>query len=724
MKKGQLLTAAGLLAVLVLGVWLRFDSLSIWLEEPSRYFLADGETPVLLGVDGYYYLDIAREVQQGDYVPEDPRRHYPAGFTRAPLAPLLSVLTAAIAGISGRSLEWVAILLPPFLGALLGIPAFLIGRRLALNARLPWLPPQESQSAAAVSGLVAAAFALISPFMVARSGIGFYETDSLNVFFALLAAYFALRYGDAGRARQRYLSLAGWTATLLAFLWWWEQSSIPVLALTGLPLLVAAIHVGRRSLRDLLPLVTVIGVLLLLQVLWRGLEVLNVAELLERGRGILAYIIDETGESAFAAPGAYVSEQRSVSLERLALDSAGGWWAFSAASGGLLLLLVALRYRAAYLLAIVLVAGLSLNASRFLIFMAPLFGLGVGFLAWLVWSQSWRTPVRAIVLLALSSSLAWGALGKVAEYDHLAPRRLPVLYDAMASLQQKTPENAVIWANWGHGHPLVFYAERATIADGIYHPTEQLYLFAVPLTASDPRLAANWISFGAAHGVPGLRAANALLGSDDEDWVVGMAALKLLLAVGPEPARAMLQARLPALDSEQIDTQLAFLFPGSPRPVYLFLDYLLLEQAWYLQGLWDFATRRDPENERYILLKSLKPVGEGQLVGTSSRGPVNISLERGFVTIGDTELPLDRIRWLEGTSMRERDYPLPSEAIVNIVMPGGLGVYATPTLNRSQLHRLFFEIQFDQRFFRPVAVGLPFFSIWQIKGEAFVPATR
>jgi MFS family permease len=719
--KNRWLLPVGLLVVLAIGFWVRFDSLSVWLAEKDRYFLADEQTPLMLNVDGYYYLDIAKQVQTGQYKAFDPRRHVPSGFDRSTFPPLLSVITAGLSSLFTSSLELVAILLPPVLGSLLVIPVFLLARAMGRHANLAWIDPDEREVAAIVMGLTAAVLSALSPFLVARSSIGFFDTDALNVTFAVLAAYFAMRYGDEQTSRRRHYWFAAWSATLLIYLWWWEQSVIPVLALAGLPMLIAVIHVGRRSWHDILPLAIAGAVLLLLLGAWKGFAILNPILYWERLGEMFAYITSDRGDSVFAASGQYVSEQTAVSLQRLAVDGAGGWLGFAAACIGLLGLIFAVRWRALYLMALMIVAALSLTGSRFLIFTAPLFGLGVGFIAFLLWDRAGQPVLRTLMFAVLLVGVAWGAVAKTQKYDDLVPKRLPILLDAMQAIGSRTAANSVVWAHWSHGHPMVFYTDRGTMADGIWHPSEIGYMTAAPQATDDPRLAANWISFSVAHGIAGLEQANTLFGKGPEDWAHGMPRLQQLLAAGPQAAREILRKDGADIDSALMDRHLRFLFPGTPRPVYMFLDSLSLTYGWYKQGGWDFANARPLERGPYILLKQLQPASRNVLFGHSSKGNVLLDLGKGLIRIGDKTVNLKRVRLLAGTKMKQADYHASSRYVVNVIKKAGFGVLTNIELADSVLHKLYFEVAFDKRYFAPFSIKLPYLSIWQVEGEKYEP---
>jgi hypothetical protein len=708
----------GLVAVMLLGFAIRFDSLSIWLDNKDRYFFADGEIPLLLGVDGYYYLDIAQQVRDGRYQAHDPRRQVPRGYDRPETPAFLSVLLAGLAALTTARLEWVAILLPPFLGILLALPTFLLARALALRARFPGISDERRGGAAVVMSLVAALFALLSPFFVARSGIGWYETDNLNLTFAVLAAYLALRYADEPDGRRRHAWFAAWAVNLLLFLWWWDQTNVPVLGLAGLPMLVAVISVGRRARADLISLLAAFGLLALVLGFWQGFEVLDPRAYVDELAGLFRYVTDTNADAVFPQTGQGVSEQDHIGWARFVTDSAGGWLPFGIAFLGLLALVVAVRHYALYLAALGVVAALSLSGPRFIIFTAPLFGLGVGFLAFLLWHLRWAPQWRLALLALLVPAAAWLPYAKAQAYDQLVPRRQPVLLDAMLDIEKSTPPDAVIWGSWGHGHLLVHYADRSTMGDGIYHPGGLQYALAVPLASSDYRMAANWIAFITEHGVPGMTAATDLFGEGEGDWAGAMRRLQQLLAAGPEQARRLLQED-GSLGSEQIDQRLAFLFPGQSRPIYLMIDYLQLRQSWHSIGRWDFERRAPPERDTYILVSGLTPRGEAWLQGRSAAGPAAIGLQQGIIRLGERVFRLGEITLLDGAELKRAEFDAPDAHVVSIIAPGRMGVYADSDLAETVMHKLYFELAYDDKYFRPLLLKPPAFGIWQVTGERY-----
>lgn len=629
---------------------------------------------------------------------------------------MLSALTAGLARIAPAPLEWIAIVLPPVLGALLAVPAFLLGRALGQSIRLPWVKDTKTGAAADAMGLVTALFALLSPFLVSRSGIGWYETDPLNVFFAVFLAFFALNCAEAASPRRALGFFGAWAVGLLLFLWWWDQSEVPVLALAGIPMLVALGRIAVRSPRALVPFVIGLGLLALMLALWRGADVLNPSQFLRKVTSVYSYIGNQE-TSIFRPAGEAVSEQKQVPLARLARDTAGGWLPFATALVGLAGLMIALRHRALYLLALLLVSLLSFSGARFMIFAAPLFGLGMGFIAYAIWSLGWSRWWRAGLLALFLGGLALPAMIRAQSYDGLVPRREPALFDAMIRLRQLTPADAVIWASWGHGHPLVHYTDRGTLGDGIYHPAPLQYALNVPLTTANSRLAANWIAFVVAHGVPGLEQANALFGTGRDDWATGMRRLQALLALGVGGARQALadEGRLAA---ETLEQRLRFLFPGSTRPTYLFLNELLLTEAWYLLGTWDFSERAGAR-ALYLPLYQLRALDAGGFRAASRAGLVAIDLRQGRVRIRQHDGLLRRATVLDRSRLQRLRYDDGRRYSIHLIPEAEFGLYASDHAGDALLTKLYFELDFDPRFFTPELIELPAYSIWKVEGEAY-----
>ena len=708
-----------LIVVMLAGFYIRFDSISHWLNNRDRYFFDHQQVPLMLTVDAYYYLDIAKAVQDGTYDDFDDRRLVPDGYHRSPTPPLLSVLTALLSKIFHVSLEWVAIILPPLLGMLLAIPAYLLGYGLTIRARASFIPPQNSVSSARVAGLVTALFALISPFLVERNSIGWFDTDMLNVSFSALFAWLAMELADSESRTRTISCMIGYGLSLLIFLWWWDQSIVPVFGLAGVPLLIAAFFLCRRSPRHLIPVAVAAVGLVLAVGLWKGFGVLNPIRYWQSLSSTLGYITSDTGVSVFRAAGAAVSEQATAPLGVVVIKACGGWLSCILALAGLMALAWVSRRYFLFLAAIVLVALLSFRGQRFLIFWAPLFGLGIGTLAFIFWGRIQKIGWRSAVTAALIIAAAWAPMQQIHFSDSRTPRRKPVLFDAMKIIGDKAEKDAVVWASWGHGHPLVYYTQKGVVGDGIFHSADIQYVINVPLASSSYRLAANWISFYVAHGREGLGKANSLFGGSVDAWAKGIPALQQLLGIGVEDARSLLKDKYD-FSAQQTDDVLTFLFPGSSRPVYLFLDYLLLRQPWFLLGRWDVVNRSGPSGYTYTTVSGLINGKAGTMTGRIGNVRVAIDVRKGLLRSGKKSVLLREIRFYDGKKLRVKKFPKnKGRLVLDVMYPVRMGVLADMDTVDTLLSRLFFEMRTNKRFFKPIAMQQPYYSIWKVIGEKY-----
>jgi asparagine N-glycosylation enzyme membrane subunit Stt3 len=222
-SRDRILTLVLCALVFILGFWVRFDEFRLWQKFPAVFFY-DGQ-PTLTNGDGYYYLRMARDLVEKRYQAVDELKKYPDHSQRPFPPPLISALVAGISKLSAFSLEWIAILVPVILGPLLILPLYGLYRCFGGGR---------------IMGISVALFAVLSVQYVNRTRIGFYDTDSLNVSFALAVTYLFMRFGIEPRRRRYFYFLAG-CAVVGLFLWHWDQVPHVVLAICLIPLIIAVI---------------------------------------------------------------------------------------------------------------------------------------------------------------------------------------------------------------------------------------------------------------------------------------------------------------------------------------------------------------------------------------------------------------------------------------------------------------------------------------------------
>lgn len=692
-----------LLAILAAGLALRTDQLAHWFSEPQRYFYRDaGERlPILLSVDGYYYLDLARDVATGTYKSWDPDRYVPQGDSLPLVPPLLSVIAAAISRAGEFALDWVGILLPPLLGVLLAIPVFLLGRAIAGN----------------LMGLTAAWFSLLSPLYAVRSGIGWFDTDILNVTFATTCAYLALRYGvsDDVRARVRILGLL--LVTWILFFWWWDQAPPAVIGLGVTPLLLAALFLSRPKRSEWVLGGSLLAVLLV------------IGTFFAHGKGTLLdpdywlnlfrYIFADDALT-FPKTANYVNEQQDADFISLVDEIAGHWAVFGIAVVGLSGLFWRHPRKASVLSGIAFVAILSPIAMRFMVFAAPLLGLGLGYLlsagAHFLGSRRLRYPVVAILVMLLS----WPLLVDLEEDNILAPRWQPYHIHAMRWLGKEAPTDAVIWASWDHGNPLQYFSGRATIGDGRRHGGPVMYALEVPMASGSPRLAANWMQFYVARGNQGIKHVIRRVGKGSG---IGTAYLQRILGAGPGEARKML-VRSGYAGEENADAELAFFFPAQTRPIYLFLDELWTIAPWFEIGRWNFSPRPEPKQIYRMYVNVRDDEASGTMSGDSIVGEEKMKL---YSRIGLMERTLEgetKSVWLKRLSLFHqprpisRDYPNASDLRFEISGDKGFGFVMNRETSKTMMTKLYLYRDEPDGYFDLMKDDVPAYQVWSVAPDS------
>lgn len=717
-----LFAVSTLLMILTFALFLRLDQFADWQQYSKRFFFAEPAIPLMLTVDAYYYIDLANDLLTDQYEPLDSDRFVPQVHRRPHPVPLMSVVLATLAKITGQPLEWLALFLPAFFGLLLALPVYLFGYWFG-SQDPTWqkksLP--ERQFAGHLTALTATLIALVSPAFFKRSMLGWFDTDPLNVVFATLVAYLALRFCLAPAFRQQISWLVALLFTTLLFLWWWDQAGTGVLALTGWPLLIGFVFFYRPDRKTLIGVGALFSVAVLVLGLMKGWDYLNPMYHLQRLLGQLDYFTNVQGGGGFPIGGDFVSEQKGASFSRMVELTAGAIWPFTIACLGWLGLVWRFRLKSLFLSGILIVLLLSGDAMRFAIFGAPLIGLGIGFATLLLWQQiqqfRWTLPVVTAFVLAVG----WPAIADVQQHNP-APRRYPYHFEAMRLLAAKTPADAVIWASWGHGHPLTYYSQRGTIADGIYHPGWMSYVINFAWTVADFRLAANWMQFYVQHGFNGLSDANTRFTGDATDWANGMARLQQLLAAGPTEAKALLLAdEQSARSPQEIDALLAWLFPTNTRPIFMFLEDLLIRQAWYKAGAWDLAHKRAPRSRLYLPINQLQmQPDKNELRGVGQRGEqLRVDLATGQFQLGNQQAQLASLFFFDRKNSKQQDFQADTPFYFDAALPAKLGVLAEKQTAESVLNKLFIRLQYDQRFFAPVAIKIPRYQIWQVMGDQY-----
>lgn len=640
-----------LVAVILFGLLLRVEDFSAWRNESGATFFDN--KPLLGALDGYFYLRMARDLLEHTYAAHDILRNAPDGYPRPWPPPLISCMAAGICRVTGWQIDWVGFFLPAFLGSLLAIPLFAFGRYLSCPA----------------AGIAAALAGLFAPYVIYRGGMGWFDTDCMNVTWTLATAYCFMRFSHDMSARRYGWLLAGFAFTGL-FLWWWDQARGVVLVISLFPMVVgAALFYRPRSGTEWSGLALVIFAFILLGTLYSSWLSDQIGNCFALTKGQVEHI---TRQSQGDLPkfALSISEQDTPSFRYVIAATTCSITVFILSALGFILLALRKRMVIMFLLPTFGLAILSIAyAERFLIFLTPLLALGFGYVIGGIWKLRWlhRGLVWVAVVaagLALSFPLHTLLTGATAWPKTDASR-----VAGMVQMAEQTPTNALIWTLWDNGYAVNYFARRATISDGQIHGSEQSRVAAIPMATTNSVLAANFMRFYAAYGRKGIQ----MIRPADRD--------------NPEFYPA----------------------PTRGRPVYIFLDSMTMATMpiWYPFGTSVAGGPETVYQPFYNLLLATDGVygSQGLVIDTEAgilRDSTNYCGLRQFMA-----------RETEGAWIKE--YNRKDGGCFELMAPRGFGVLMNQEVTESVFNRLFVRV--DPRmgqWFDPVLNQSPEFQIWKV----------
>jgi dolichyl-diphosphooligosaccharide--protein glycosyltransferase len=684
--------ALALLLILGVGLFVRTEDIRDWNNHPELA-LYKGE-PLLTTFDGYFYLTLAKDLAEGTYTSVDKNRDVPRGVSRKIPPPLISMMAAGLAKITPFSLNWIGAVLPALLGLLLALPLYALGRFYGGPAM----------------GLTAALMGLLSHYYVYRSSLGWFDTDCMNVTWATGAAFCFLRFGiEVGW--KRYVYFICGMAIFLLFLWWWDQTPQVTTVVSMLPLAVALVFFYRPGRREAFIFLGIVGLGIGAILLWMGLDL--PLKIFRQVASSFYYISTKEVADIWPPIGATISEQVVPSLAEIVAKTTGSLPAFIFACAGLACLFYRRPKESLFLSVPLILAALSFFfAKRFLIFVAPVTALGIGYMISEIWS--WRRKISALFILApiLVIVLVWPALSKDMDKTFW-PKEPPHLIAGMDKASRETPKDAVIWAWWDHGYPLNYWAERGTVGDGSLHGGERSFYNGLPFATHDERLAANFMRFYVGSGMDGIRIIYQAVGNDPAR---GVNLIKQVLSAGPEKARELLiSAKLKPIGSLQdVNQWLRFFYPEKTRPVYLFLDWRLTITSywWYWLGTWDLEKREGI----HPVYKAFYNVREENGYIKGSEG-LDINIEKGTLRTGNSMIGLTHLVKRERQGILSKSYQRDSGPQFEMWISPRFGALMDTHISESVFNKLFLRYTFNPEYFRPVVINTPSHQLWEVVGD-------
>jgi undecaprenyl-diphosphooligosaccharide---protein glycotransferase len=518
----------GLGLVIVCAVYASHSRLAqraAWHADPEQY-VASG-VPMMTTLDAYYSLRLARLHATGRFVPwaPVPARHYSRPEQADPNTwydqrepkrlPLLSRVLATAATLFHGDIDATALVLSPVLSSLFMVPLFWYCWRLGVPA-------------AGLFGGLVGTFCLE---YYRRTGVGWVDTDCLNLFFLWTVSCLVLALHREQRRQTLLLLAAAAGAILYAFDLWYGK---PVLTLAYLCALVVHLGLARVPWRRIVVCAVTMAVFA---------NPVPLGNVLGSLQTLGQRYLSPSGGSA-TSPGSAVrypqvwstiSEARRLSRADTLTQivprpdvAVVGLGAFA--------LFAAWRWRAmAALSPLALLAALALLSSRrFIPYLAPFVGIGWGVIVSVItralldrprgepggsplapgtsrlarWLQAARSSSATPTVVAYGAVLAvfFGWLAPTSG-TMVAPRPAipaPVFRD-LQILGKQLPAQSRMWTWWDNGFAIVDTTGFGVYHDGAAQYTPQTNLVAASFVATDPRAMHDIIGFVDREGNRGIR---------------------------------------------------------------------------------------------------------------------------------------------------------------------------------------------------------------------------
>lgn len=672
------------------GFFIRLEDIRVWRTYQGSTFYEGN--PLHTTFDAYFYLSLAKDILDGTYRPSDEKRGVPDCPPRPAPSPLLSLLAAGITKATSFHLSWVGAVLPTILGPLIVLPLYLFGRAIA----------------GPLCGFAASLMAVLYPFYVYRSNLGRFDTDSLNITFALGAAYLFLRFGT-GTTPVRYVWCAAGFVLYGLFVWWWDQAPAVVAAITFLPFIIALALFYRPGRREAMVFGGMLAAAGIAAVAVKGPDTV----VLMFKKIFLEYLyISKDVSGDFPNIGVTISEQTRPSFDAVVTYTSVNIFSFLFSVAGIGIMLWK-HFRKALLLSSMLILSILAftYANRFLLFFVPVIALGAGCVLSFLWELRKRFVPLYLIVPVLCAAMAVPLIA-----DNTAsvqwPKEPASIVAGMDAAQHKTPPDSVIWAWWDHGYALTYFARRSTVNDGSIHSGERTVYTAIPYATDSFRYAANFMHFYVIQGIPGIQRLCASAGSRS----AGMQLMQDVLSAGPEAGLRILEnAQLKPSGREQTPADwLAFFFPRKRRPVYLFTDSLLPKIAywWYWFGTWD-VSRRDGIHPTFSWYNPVT-VNTGRVTGDDG---LDLDLETGEIELSGRRFSIAGAAIRDRQNLREKKFYNDSRYRFDLFEPGRFGALMDKNIAESVFSKLYIRHTPDTRYFKPVVLNAPSYQIWEVTGD-------
>jgi len=662
----HLLLFMGILVVYGLSFYQRQADYSFfWMNNSQDYVVED--VTLLASTDSYYWLKMARELDKGTLGKgqKEITKGYPDLQMLAiqDTPSLLAVLISFAKNFTDGDYYRAGILLVPILSGLFVFPLFFYFNKLGFGA------------SAIYGGLIAT----FGHAYYDRTMMGRVDTDLLNTFFPLVVACFILFMGREKSWRVNFsLSFAS-GLTMYLFTWWYQQPSF-----IGVYLFVMAAYlvISRVSWKQIAPI-------LIIFLLASGPE--HVAQILASLQTFLRAYVSPPPTGGIAWPNilSTVAEVQSRTVATKLKMLHGFVPLVYAGFAGLVYLCIR-RFRQMIPIAPLIALGIwsMVGPNRFVMYVAPIIGVGTGVLLEVLIKSSWQ-KIRApqamlpVVSIILMFTLFFSTASYTGFYAHAGPIIPASMVRALLDIKRVVPRNSAMFTPyWEYGYALMEVGDFATYHDG-----------------------------GLQGGMRTTLISKATMSDDQKDMV---SLISYLEDSGFNPLSAKIR-------NEQLTAndlmELVFGYTEDFKGENVYVLYLE-EMLWKLSslsyfGTWDFTGRKSAsldfvELHCFSMADNIMRCRDG-----------TIDLDRGLMNDGTVDVPLRAALFVDNGYVVERfDYDRDEGYYLQVLEKNGKVfriLVADEQLFRTNFNQQYLLGYYDRRYFEEVYNDFPVARVLKVK---------